>query len=299
MYSPWTDSGTMSAKHIRGVRVKADTDGFAVQAQVQVDGGGVQTLISLTTNGQQIIPISFDTPFVAYMTRLVPLTSWRLFDYEFIYDEYPDYTGLITTWMDDGYIGAKFLQGLVLEADTLDQTVSFDVQGDDGAVLASVGGVQHTSRSQKAYTFTPVITHLMRIVPHDPMRIFKVKWIWEPSPELAYLWITQATSHGIRGFGHVRDAIIHHASTADVQLTIGADGQTEVYTIPHSSGQSVRSYVKLRAQKGRLWNYSITSASPFRLFKKDSFIRLKPWGAKEFMEIAPFGGDSFRSGAEI
>jgi len=201
--------------------------------------------------------------------------------------------------MDDGYIGAKFLQGLVLEADTLDQTVSFDVQGDDGAVLASVGGVQHTSRSQKAYTFTPVITHLMRIVPHDPMRIFKVKWIWEPSPELAYLWITQATSHGIRGFGHVRDAIIHHASTADVQLTIGADGQTEVYTIPHSSGQSVRSYVKLRAQKGRLWNYSITSASPFRLFKKDSFIRLKPWGAKEFMEIAPFGGDSFRSGAEI
>lgn len=299
IYSPWTDSGHFGAKYIRGVRVKADTENQFVQFQVQRDGGNVAALATIQTNGQQIYPLAFDTPFLAYMTRLVPVTNWRLFDYQFIFDEYPDLTALITSWMDDGNIGAKFLQGVILDADTADQQVAFDVQGDDGVVIASVAGAQHNGRSQHAYTWTPAITHMMRIVPMGNMRIFGMKWVWEPSPELAYLWITQTTSNGIRGFGHARDAVIHHQSSADLQLTIGADNNNEIYTIPHGSGQPVRSYLPLRPQKGRMWSYSITSPSQFRLFKKSSFIRIKPWGAKEFMEIAPFGGDSFRSGADI
>jgi hypothetical protein len=120
----------------------------------------------------------------------------------------------------------------------------------------------------------------------------------KPAPELAYFWITQTTSHGIRGWAYVRDLYLHHQSTANIQLTITCDGVSEIYIIPHSSGIPMRTYLRLRPQKGLLWSYSITSALQFRLFKSGSFIRIKPWGANEFMELNQFGG-THGAGAEI
>jgi hypothetical protein len=143
---------------------------------------------------------------------------------------------------------------------------------------------------------------MVRFVPTDAAdwRVMGVEWIGEPAPELAYVWRAQGSSHDLPGYQHVRDAFFAHQSTADVTLTVTVDGTTYTYTIPHGAGAYVKSYVVFGPMKGRLWEWAARSGAPFRLFKKDTEVRVKAWGeAGGYSVVRPFGDEHRADGAKI
>lgn len=295
----WLDAGTEKAKYVRGARVRIDTANAPVDVQIQIDGGfSGATLVGLIGNGQQIVPRAIAFPFIAYLMRLAPAGPARIFGVEWDFDVYPDLTAEITAWTDDGNPGAKWLQGMRLLADTNGAPVTLTIQGDGGVTIATVVAT-HSDQIDIPYSWTPGITHQMRIVPSGPIRIFKAVWVWEPLPELASNWITEGVSHG-PGYFHERDGYIALMSTAVATLTIAVDGVQYPYSIPSTGGLYQKPYVVFQAVKGKLYSYSLTSAQPLRLFKKDCEFRGKSWGTGgPYQILHPFGDIHSTDGATI
>jgi len=217
----------------------------------------------------------------------------------------PELTALRTTdWDDDGYQGAKFVQGFILRADTLNQTRQIQVLS-DGGVLQQTFSMLHPNEQEIAYWFTtPFITHLLRFLPADAKfwRYFKPRWIWNPAPELAGVWTTQETTHDLEGYFFHRDFLPALVSTGPVNLRVtvnGNPGSPFNYTIPSTGGLFLKQYMALQAMKAREVQYSLTG-DPFRMFVKDSEVRVKQWGSTgPFLSAKPFGDVSRESGAKI
>lgn len=208
-----------------------------------------------------------------------------------------------TDWTDEGYPGAKFFQGFVLEADTENRVKQFYVEDSDGASNKQAFNAQFANQSEQAYSFTaPFIAHHVRLVPSDEIlwRLFRVRYIYEPVPELAPSWITQGTTHDIKGFQHLNCAYIALMSTAAVTLTINVDGTDYAYNIASTGGVYQKKYLMLGALKGKLFTYKLTSGSGFRLFQRDCEVRVKGWNDAGPYQVAnPFGDVHRIAGARI
>lgn len=202
-------------------------------------------------------------------------------------------------WMDfddDGSPEAKWFQGLVLEADTNGQDRTVQVQGDGGIVVGTLT-VNHNGLAVKDYpqgsdTWMPQVTHMMRLVPSDPneWEIFKVKWIYEPSPPASTKWQSQGTSHGFEDFHHLRRVWVAVQNDSPVTMTLNADGVDYSYTIPSVGGLYHKVMVPVQAIKAKLWRYTFTSSSAFRLFLNDSIVEAQGWGLSgPYKNIQPFG----------
>lgn len=224
----------------------------------------------------------------------------KLYAWEPSWTAKPEDTALrATDWMDLGH--ATWLQGCRLRTDTrgVARTVRLEY---DGGTLGATLSVNHTGEIEKPYDWEPFVAHMVRFVPTDAAdwRVMGVEWIGEPMPELAYVWRAQGSSHDLPGYQHARDAFVAHLSTADVTLTVTVDGIVYTYTIPHGAGTYVKSYLVFQPMKGRLWEWAARSAQPFRLFKKDTEVRLKAWGeAGGYSVVRPFGDEHRADGAKI
>jgi hypothetical protein len=206
-------------------------------------------------------------------------------------------------WDDDGYLGAKWLQGCIIEADTQNIARSIQVQGDNGVVGATIGA-QFSGQGVQAFSWPPFITHVMRIVPTDAgdtWKNYKVQWVWEPEPELAVYWVTQGTDHDLQGFMHVKEVQIAHVSTADIGLQISVDAvPLPLLTIPNSGGTYRKTYLILPPNKAKIYTYSLIANPGFRLFKKDCEVKVKQWGSTgPYLSFNPFGGPHRADGARI
>ena len=121
-YTDPDDLGLAGAKHVRGLILEADSLDQPRQLQLQADSGlnglfkNVNTPLTVQHNGQCEIAYAF-VPFIAHNLRLAPLDGnpWRLFKYRFIFDPYPEDIALYGEWTNDGFAGAKFVQGAVIE----------------------------------------------------------------------------------------------------------------------------------------------------------------------------------------
>ena len=301
----WDNAGVIGAKYIYGIVIEADTAGAAVTVAIQSDAEvGYSTFnITCTHAGRSEKAYSF-APIVAHLFRLVPSAPWAMFRYKLIFDPWPEYAALIPDYNDDGRQGEKFYQGFVLTADTGGNTVNLAMVTDDGA-LQGVIPITHNGKQERPYSFTPYIGHQLHLVPDNPLRFFSIRWVWEPSPELVSNWVTQLSSLGQRGFFHQRDCYIALQSTAAVTLLMTFDlgnstTGTRSYTIASTGGVFLKQYLVLQAVKGKLVSFSLTSSAPFRLFVKDSEMRIKPWGSNEaYQVVKPFGGESMSVGAAI
>jgi hypothetical protein len=212
-----------------------------------------------------------------------------------------------TDWDNCDYQGMKFIQGLIIEADTEGQTRQVLVQGDQSDVETLT--INHNGQLEKPYSLNqPVQKHLMRLLPTDltsHWRLFNVRWVYEPAPEFAREWKTQGTDHDIPGYQFLKDGYIAHNSTADITLNILVDDQLFTYTIPNSGGVYVKTYILFsilnsgRALKGSLFTYELTSANPFQLFQKDSEVRVHAWAGGGYEVKLPFGDISRKAGARI
>ena len=231
----------------------------------------------------------------------------KIYFWEPSYLDRPEDTFLrATDWDAAGYNGLKFVQGLIIEADTEGQTREILLQGDQADIETIT--INHNGQVEKPYSLNqPVLKHLLRLLPTDNAfwRLFNVRWVYEPAPEYAREWKTQGTDHDIPGFQFLKDGYIAHASTADITLNITVDDTIFTYTIPHSSGEYVKTYLIFgihpsgRTTKGTLFTYELTSAEPFQLYQKDCEVRVHDWSGGEYLVKQPFGDISRVYGARI
>lgn len=282
----------LTAYHNTSTALSAIT-GVAVRTQSIEDfasGGGIYSITA-----------GLDITWSATATGTATLYQWEL-----AYLVKPELTrARATDWDEDGYEGAKFFQGFILQGNTFGAPATLTVQLDGGGVAQAFANVNHATELELPYTFTvPFIAHQVRVLSDTPIAFmgpFKIRWIWEPAPELAKNWITQPTSHGFRGYLHHRDTYLAIQSTDVVVLKIQPDNIASVnVSFPSTGGLVLKPYSPLPAAKCKLAQYFVTSCTPFRLFVKDSELRVKGWGTDGPYEVKrPFGDLSFERGARI
>lgn len=205
-----------------------------------------------------------------------------------------------TDWDSLGNTGAKWLQGFLLEADTGGVAKTLSIRDSDGKAVhvfdspAGLGRVNHNGRSIIAYSFTtPFITHQVRLEPDSVgWKMWGIQWIYEAAPESVYTWKTQPTGHGLKGWQHVRQMELAHMSSADLTLTVTVDGYPYVYTVANSGGAFVKTLIPLKAVKGKVFQYAVTSSAAFRLWHDDLEVLVREWGAEgEYRRAQLVGGE--------
>lgn len=304
----WTDGGFVGAKLVRGFLLESDTDDVLKGFNLEGDQGLLQAFTG-NFDGQRLLPFAVTPPQIASLLRIAPNESltWRKFRVSYIYDEYPEESPIYTKYDNAGSPDAKFIQGVLLTALGTDPSLSIDYDGDQTHSETLNAVHSGDALGTKPYSFeTPFIAHELRLAPSAPIRIGNVKWVFEPAPELAQHWITQGTSHGLEGWGFLKDGYIAIISDSQTTLTIKVDQKTYVYYIPASSGLYAKFYLIFEMDqalnqnlKGKLFEYKLESSSPFRLFKKDCEFRLHQWDGSGYSVVRPFGGPSYEDGAKI
>lgn len=317
------DNSPSDPMSYRGVAIEADTLGLDVEMEVRAVVAGaipqevVARTLTINHKGRQQKAYAFGESILTTEIRLVPVPSvlaggnpLRHYTTRWIGDPRPDLSPLYTDYTDDGYESSKFFQGFTLWADTRDsadvpQDITMTIEYDGGQTGGVFTKVNHNGNLQIEYSFpTPFIAHQVRAIPSGPLRYngpWKIRWIWEPAPDLAKNWITQTTSHGLRGFHHHRDCYIALQSFAAVLLRVKLDDGTQYdYIISSTNGDIKKPYEVLQHMKGKLSQYSLISCKPFRVFQKDCEMRVKEWGTNgEYLVTRPFGGPHFQKGAII
>lgn len=211
-----------------------------------------------------------------------------------------------TDWDDLGYKGAKFVQGVIIRANTFNSTKTVDVQYDGGTIAETLSllhdGEQTIAYPIDPYGWQPFIAELVRLKGADavPWSLLDWRWVWEPAPEAATQWETQETTFNLPGFLSVHDALVAYMADDPVTLTVWHGDDAQMYTLPASGGIYRRYYQRLRAAKGTWTRFRLTSDTPFRLFARDTSVRVQGWGIPGGYQIAqPFGGPSREVGAQI
>jgi hypothetical protein len=219
----------------------------------------------------------------------------------------PELTALrVTDWEDAGYRGAKFVQGFILECDTLNVARQISVLS-DGGVIQQTFAVQHSNQQQKAYVFdTPFISHMLRLWPQDAAfwRYEGIRWIFNPAPELVTTWITPETTHDLNGYWFHRDCLIPLVSSTDVTLSVVVNGNPAspfTYTVPSTGSLYLKQYMPLQAMKCKAAQYKLTSSAGFRVYESDIEFRIRQWGvgSDPFLVKRPMGDLSRTEGAKI
>lgn len=203
-----------------------------------------------------------------------------------------------TDWDDGGYMGPKWLQGMRLRGDTYNQVKQIRIQGDEELFITDLE-ISHNGEVTKEYSWTPVVTHLMRVIGLDTRlsREMQLEWIFEPEPPLALTWHIQYTSFDLKAYNHIRDMLLAYRTTSAldaVSMEVKIDGTSQgTYSWAPTSGERSKAYQPLAAHKGKLTQFIFTSASPFSLYLKDIEVRAGQWGRPDSYTIQrPFGDRS-------
>lgn len=292
------------ARYIRGIWLEADTAGIArtVLIEYTTDAGAVVTFtlpaVTHTVKSRIYYPIS--TPFYAMSLRIRPTDAakWKLYGYDLEADPAPPRSTEYQQWTDDGEIGAKFLQGMVVSMDTAGALVTFNVYGDNNVLLLTTAAVSTTDRSEVAFAFNPAVrTHIMRIVPASAScRVWGVKWLWQHDAEVVSYYEAQETSFDLPGFKHVREVYVAYAAASSpLTLTLYADG-TAIAGIPAlpASAAYTRQRILIPANKFKALRAVLSSASTWRHYSRDCAIYVKPWGSSGDYAVTELFGTMHR-----
>lgn len=202
-----------------------------------------------------------------------------------------------TDWEGFGDGGNVFLQGLLIEADTLgaDKTVQVDT---DLGIVATLT-LNHARQSTKPYVIDPPVTvHQVRLISadsNDSWRLYGLQWIWQPMPESVGVWNSPPVAHGMIGWSFLRELWVSISAVADVSLVVTIDGVAQpAITIPNTGGVQLTRYFSFYPVKGKLFSYRLTSPSPFQLFETQSGVMVGAWARGEglLMATQPFGDGS-------
>lgn len=139
--------------------------------------------------------------------------------------------GRPTDKTDDGHVGAKYLMGMILEADTGGVTVSLDIVVDD-QVITTVS-VRHNTQQEKPYVWTPVIGDEFQLhetpsgLSSPGIAIFNVRWIWVQWEEFTQGRSYPFTNCGYQGNKFIQGGVIPiDTGGSAASLSLHFDGGT-------------------------------------------------------------------------
>lgn len=303
-------------QHVRGLWIDADTLGAAVTVTVQYaedDGTNGTFTIAVTHDRRERVYYPLETPVYLNTLRLRGGAAILLWGFDPMGEPAPPKSSGPTAWLIEG-IGARLVQGVVFDIDTAGASVDMAAVVDMGATQTTInaaankGPVVASGRAQLPFSFdAPFITHLLRFNPSAACRIFGIKVIDEPEPELAYMWHAQQTDMGSDAFKYLGDGSVTVRSTSAFVLELIADGTTYTPTFYDASNNSAgerRTYrfrcppVKFKSVRPRL--YAATAAGRIALYKKEFHIEYKPWSHEGLWLTANLMGDAhYANGARI
>ncbi len=203
-----------------------------------------------------------------------------------------------TDWTDGGAPGSKLMQGVIIQADLGGQSRQLKVEYDNGQ-FSEVFTLSDSIENQIPYSFlSTFVAHMVRIVPVDAgsWLFYGAEWRFQPVPELVSTWSTPGTTKDFRGYSQDERALISHQSIYDFNFVVTADGVSDTYTVPNSSGQFVKTEILLRSRKGLVWQYQIQTINQLpgvRVYQQDLEIWSRSWGSTEpYQSLRPFGDAS-------
>lgn len=94
-------------------------------------------------------------------------------------------------------------------------------------------------------------------------------------------------------YGGFYMAYIAHISTEDIVWSITVDnGDTDDYVIPHGSGIYQKTWVIVKARKGKIWDWSFASDSEYQIITSQSIVKAKSWESQGAYENRAIFGDT-------
>lgn len=199
-------------------------------------------------------------------------------------------------WVDGGTPGAKFIQGIIVDADTMGAGKTFGLQASDDLVIRPLleCPAVFVKRTQKAFSCVPFLAHSVRRYSTDGVqwRVWNEQLVFTPYPELTMNWTCAPSALGLVGWGHLREMNIAYISTANLSLTLSFDAWPVItIVIPPSGGVIKKVKFPLPVNKFKLVQPSVTSTAPFRLFAPEIEVKLGQWGRSDsYKVLKPFGG---------
>jgi hypothetical protein len=221
-----------------------------------------------------------------------------LYSFQLSYIEQPaDITNRFQDWDDAGTDAAKYYEGFLIEADSENNLKGLEIRNGDTLQIQPFNSdtgtnvIQHDGQQIKSYSFNPpFIAHLVRYEPDEvSWRFFNIRWITQPTPEIARQWKTQRTTHGFPGFQHVQRVLLSYNSPVPITLTIEVDGTTYDYSFPATSGFE-KHIQMLQAIKGLYFSYYAHADESFAVADNGLEVYVKPWGTSAAYQNVPLLG---------
>jgi hypothetical protein len=209
-----------------------------------------------------------------------------------------------TDWDSGGAPGDKFVQGIVIEADSFNAAKTFFLQSSDDLSMHTLLECPATfnKQSEKSFSCVPFISHSVRLVSTDgvPWRVWGSRLVFKPFPPATLNWTTELSSLGMIGWGHIREINLAYVSTAAVTLVLTFDYWPPItITFPSSAGAQAKVVMPIPPNKFKLVSFTATSSAPVRIFEPDLQVKIGQWGrADSYKVVRPFGGAA-SSGAEL
>lgn len=293
--SYFEDDGTLEDKWITGLYLECDTDGVDKDIAVFVDGVEITSEGSpFTINTADMRPakISFSSPVRGSHMRFTSVdVAAKLRDWRWLWESQPVVLTDPFSWDNLGSNHEKYVKGFSIDADTLGQAVTLELRlnGDEStnALGTDVFTFTHSGRQQSQFAFddsgaNQVLAEVVRLAQtsSNPLQVFNLSWIFDTEPPHKNRWNTQERSFNLPGWGHLRDAYFVIRSVADVTLTVTIDGNVQPgITLANTSSVRSKLYVQFPAFKGKVFQFTLTSASDFKVYNEDTNIWVKPWNS--------------------
>ena len=200
-------------------------------------------------------------------------------------------------WMDGGYPGAKWVQGVLIEGDSQGAAKTFALQDADTGTNHPLleCPVKMANQNVVALSCNPFVAHNVRVTSSDGVawNTWNVRLVFQPYPELAMNWTPPQTSLGLVGWGHCREMNIAYISTVGLTLTLLFDSwPTITLSLVSTGGNFRKTKLTVPANKFKLMQPAIVGPNPgFRLFAPDLEVKVGQWGRNEpYRVVRPFGG---------
>jgi hypothetical protein len=319
LYSPWLNLGSDGAKYLRSLLIPMDTAGAAATFRVQTSDGNAVTFTATTQIAVKTpVPFAFIPPLVVHDVQLQCESNAGLWTDEvrWFFDSYPELIPARTPIMELSGPDNKFMQGIKIVADSANnfvgdvngQPVQFQILFDGGQIGPTLESRIFNGKQTQVYSFNPPFNaHDLQLVPLQPVRIWlpgmggddslgESSWVFQPSPDSATTWATEASSFGLYGWCFIYQINLAYISTTPVTLTVTTD--QGVFTLsypPSTAGPTVPSKVLMKCPRNK-WKvvaFAATSTSAFSLWQELTEVWIRSWGeTSEFHKINPFGGPS-------
>jgi hypothetical protein len=263
--------------------------------------------------GRPAIVMDFDSGDGLYARDLGTIFTWPMTSRTILRTWQPSLIpmpesiyGRASDWDNAGSPGNKFIQGVMVAADSFGNPKTFFLQDSDTKTLHQLNecpvAFNLNTEDEVAFSCVPFTAHSARLISTDGVewRVWSSRLIFQPWPESTLNWQTEMTSLGLVGWGHLRETNIAYVSTTQLTLVLTFDAWPTInVTLPSSNGVQNKTKVTLPANKFKLVGFQVYSTAKFNLFEGDIEVKVKQWGsAGEYQVIKPFGGQS-RVGAIV